>query len=90
MVTTDIKLSSDKLPKAVLLGGAYEDGTIRKMQDACHGAKLAAGIKWFRPDLNISTPPLGPAYGIHMVKRFKEAFESANGSKEKEGNLVWY
>lgn len=71
--TTDNELGShnySKVPKAVILGGGYDDSMIDEMRKATKAAG-APEVPWLRPDTTKPAPPLGPEYGKALVARLK-------------------
>jgi hypothetical protein len=68
------------IARAVVLGGAYEDETIR---ESCVKVSGARNVPWLKQDKTKPTPPLGPSYGEAMVQRVREAIHQL----EKEGKL---
>ena len=66
------------------MGGGYDDASIEAMQTA---SKAKRGIHWLRPNMDTPTPPLGPEYGMHMVKRVKTCLDelAQKGELDEEG-----
>jgi hypothetical protein len=75
-------------PAAVILGGAYDDAAIESMREACKGCD--AKIPWLRADVSKPSPPLGPAYGPHIVGRAKECMKELVEKGKLEGDGVYY
>ena len=73
-------------PVAVIAGGGYDDAMFEEMRKASAGKST---VPWLRPDASTPTPPLGPAYGVHMVQRVKTCLRKL----EEEGRMgvdgVW-
>lgn len=68
-------------PDAVVLGGGYNDESVRRLRAACECKGMERGVPWLRPDANVPTPPLGAKYGAHVAKRVKACL----GELEEEG-----
>lgn len=78
-------------PVAVILGGGYNDADTQHMMEAVEQKTTAKQVPWFRPDLSIPTPPLGPEYGRAMVIRLKKAIADIQHRKELgEMKVHWY
>jgi hypothetical protein len=73
----------DTPPKALFLGGVFDDATIEKLRKAVQETPGARRMPWLRVDSSKPAPPIGPEYGKAVVARAKETLERL----EKEGIL---
>lgn len=70
-------------PKCVVLGGAYDMGTIRSLKDRVGAVAGVRPVPWLCLDRGVSAPPLGPEYGRHVVGRVRDKVTQM----EKDGLL---
>ncbi|GJC85907.1 hypothetical protein ColLi_08745 [Colletotrichum liriopes] len=84
-------------PRAVVLGGAFDDAATAALREAVAGARAqSAGVRkvpWLRQDSSKPAPPLGPEYGKAMVVRVKEALARLQGEGKLDGGYEgdeWY
>jgi hypothetical protein len=73
-------------PRAPVLGGAYEDEDIARLEKLVEGMTPAARrIPWIRiAPPKPGGPPLGPAYALEVVARCKDGLKKL----EAQGKLV--
>ncbi|KAK2002540.1 hypothetical protein LX36DRAFT_568082, partial [Colletotrichum falcatum] len=85
-------------PRAVILGGAFDDAATAVLQEAVSdaGARLSADVRtvlWLRQDQSKPAPPLGPGYGEAMIARVREALARLKGEGKLDGSYggeEWY
>ncbi|KAF8215627.1 hypothetical protein K438DRAFT_1798993 [Mycena galopus ATCC 62051] len=70
-------------PKAVVFGGAYEDGQIEDLRKLVAETVGTRRIPWLRVDSNLPHPPIGPEYAANIIERAKAML----GKLEGEGKL---
>ncbi|KXH36746.1 hypothetical protein CSIM01_03140 [Colletotrichum simmondsii] len=73
-------------PRAIVLGGAFDEEAVKSLQNAVveQGAAAASRkVPWLRHDGSKAAPPPGPEYGKAMVARVREKL----GLLEVEGKL---
>ncbi|WYZ36758.1 hypothetical protein EsH8_II_000264 [Colletotrichum jinshuiense] len=71
------------VPRAVVLGSAFDDAAVEVLRGAVANAQGARKVPWLRHDLSKPSPPIGPEYGKVVLARAKEAL----GKLEREGKL---
>lgn len=71
------------VPRAVVLGSAFDDAAVEVLRGAVAKAQGARKVPWLRHDLSKPSPPIGPEYGKVVLARAKEAL----GKLEREGKL---
>lgn len=71
-------------PIAVVLGGGFSDAEFEAITAACAGK---SSVPWLRIDISVPTPPLGPAFGVHVAGRLKKRLNSleAEGKFGQDG-----
>ncbi|KAF5678628.1 hypothetical protein FHETE_1180 [Fusarium heterosporum] len=81
-------------PRAVVLGGAFEDSDIAALRDAVKAVNGARGVAWVRQDLSQPAPPVtSPEYPKLMTRRTKEAVIQLEKDGKLDGThdeLEWY
>ncbi|GKT56796.1 hypothetical protein ColTof4_08664 [Colletotrichum tofieldiae] len=84
-------------PRAVILGGAFDDAATAVLREAVAGARAQSAdvrkVPWLRQDSSKPAPPLGPEYGKAMVVRVKEALARLQGEGKLDGSYEgdeWY
>ncbi|KAF5026747.1 hypothetical protein F66182_1166 [Fusarium sp. NRRL 66182] len=81
-------------PRAIVLGGAFEEADIKALRDAAKANQDARNVPWLRQDLTRPAPPVtSPEYPRLMVKRTKEAvlgLEREGKLDGGHGGLEWY
>jgi hypothetical protein len=73
----------DEPPRALLLGGAYGDEDIARLQKLVDDTPDARRIPWLRVDSTKKGPSPGPEYAIWVVSRLQEVLKKL----EAEGKL---
>ncbi|KAF8215623.1 hypothetical protein K438DRAFT_1560668 [Mycena galopus ATCC 62051] len=66
-------------PKAIVFGGAYEDGQIEDLRKLVAETVGTRRIPWLRVDNNLSHPPIGPEYAALIVERAKAMLSKLEG-----------
>ncbi|KAL9561128.1 hypothetical protein ACKAV7_014483 [Fusarium commune] len=81
-------------PRAVVLGGAFEESDIATLRDAVKTVNGARGVAWLRQDTTQPAPPVtSPEYPKLMTRRTKEAVIKLNKDGKLDGTydgLEWY
>ncbi|TKW52965.1 hypothetical protein CTA1_3924 [Colletotrichum tanaceti] len=85
-------------PRAVILGGAFDDAAVAVLRKAVADAQEGGSadvrrVPWLRQDPDKPAPPLGPEYGKAMVARVKEALarlEAEGKLGGTHGGEEWY
>ncbi|KAM0553160.1 hypothetical protein ACHAPJ_007447, partial [Fusarium lateritium] len=81
-------------PRAVVLGGAFDESDIAVFKDAAKAVPGARGVPWVRQDSTQPAPPVtSPEYPKLMTKRTKEAVLKLNKDGKLDGDyneLEWY
>ncbi|OLN87223.1 hypothetical protein CCHL11_03602 [Colletotrichum chlorophyti] len=80
-------------PRAVILGGAFDDATTEVLRKAVAETQGAREVPWLSQDSSKPAPPLGPEYGKAMVARVKEALTRLEGEGKLDGSYggaEWY
>jgi hypothetical protein len=81
-------------PRAVVLGGAFEESDIATLRDAVKTVNGARGVAWLRQDTTQPAPPItSPEYPKLMTRRTKEAVIKLNKDGKLDGTydgLEWY
>ncbi|KAH7215947.1 hypothetical protein DER44DRAFT_168086 [Fusarium oxysporum] len=81
-------------PRAVVLGGAFEESDIATLRDAVKTVNGARGVAWLRQDTTQPAPPVtSPEYPKLMTRRTKEAVIKLNKDGKLDGtydDLEWY
>ncbi|SCO76311.1 uncharacterized protein FRV6_00523 [Fusarium oxysporum] len=81
-------------PRAVVLGGAFEESDIATLRDAVKIVNGARGVAWLRQDTTQPAPPVtSPEYPKLMTRRTKEAVIKLNKDGKLDGTydgLEWY
>jgi hypothetical protein len=81
-------------PRAVVLGGAFEESDIATLRDAVKTVNGAHGVAWLRQDTTQPAPPItSPEYPKLMTRRTKEAVIKLNKDGKLDGTydgLEWY
>ncbi|KIL87073.1 hypothetical protein FAVG1_09627 [Fusarium avenaceum] len=84
----------EQVPRAVVLGGAFEDSDIAVLRDAVKAVDGARGVAWVRQDSSIPAPPVtSPEYAKLMTQRTKESviqLEKDGKLDGKHDELEWY
>jgi hypothetical protein len=84
----------EQVPRAVVLGGAFEDSDIAALRDAVNVVPGARGVAWVRQDSSQPAPPVAsPEYPKLMTRRTKEAviqLEKEGKLDGKHDELEWY
>ncbi|KAF4996642.1 hypothetical protein FGRMN_4388 [Fusarium graminum] len=84
----------DQVPRAVVLGGAFEESDIAALRDAVKAVNGARGVAWVRQDLSQPAPPVtSPEYPKLMTRRTKEAVVQLDKDGKLDGThdeLEWY
>jgi hypothetical protein len=84
--------NSSRRPRAVVLGGGYDDAMVAEMMNAVRAEHVRAEHSPLAPpDLAIPAPPLAPEYGREMVSRVKRLLgglglegKDRDGEKDRE------
>ncbi|EEU36379.1 uncharacterized protein NECHADRAFT_97412 [Fusarium vanettenii 77-13-4] len=83
-----------QVPRAILLGGAFDEGTIATLRDAVKATSGARKIPWILQDLTLPAPPVGtPEYSALMTKRSKDALLKLDQDGKLDGShdgIEWY
>ncbi|KAF5612472.1 uncharacterized protein FSUBG_1549 [Fusarium subglutinans] len=81
-------------PRAVVLGGAFEESDIATLRDAVKTVNGARGVAWLRQDTTQPAPPVtSPEYPKLMTRRTKEAVITLDKDGKLDGTydgLEWY
>ncbi|PNP83855.1 hypothetical protein FNYG_02543 [Fusarium nygamai] len=81
-------------PRAVVLGGAFEESDIATLRDAVKTVNGARGVAWVRQDTTQPAPPVtSPEYPKLMTRRTKEAVIKLDKDGKLDGTydgLEWY
>ncbi|KAF4970339.1 hypothetical protein FSARC_2595 [Fusarium sarcochroum] len=81
-------------PRAIVLGGAFDETDIAVSKDAAKAVSGARGIPWVRQDTTQPAPPVtSPEYPKLMTKRTKEAVLKLDKDGKLNGDyneLEWY
>ncbi|KAL5590602.1 hypothetical protein FOBRF1_014159 [Fusarium oxysporum] len=81
-------------PRAVVLGGAFEESDIATLRDAVKTVNGARRVAWLRQDTTQPAPPVtSPEYPKLMTRRTKEAVIKLNKDGKLDGTydgLEWY
>ncbi|KAG5798172.1 hypothetical protein H9Q69_002781 [Fusarium xylarioides] len=81
-------------PRAVVLGGAFEESDIATLRDAVKTVDGARGVAWLRQDTTLPAPPVtSPEYPKLMTRRTKEAVIKLDKDGKLDGTydgLGWY
>ncbi|KAF5971031.1 hypothetical protein FBULB1_9457 [Fusarium bulbicola] len=81
-------------PRAVVLGGAFEESDIATLRDAVKTVNGARGVAWLRQDTSQPAPPVtSPEYPKLMTRRTKEAVIKLDKDGKLDGTydgLEWY
>ncbi|EFQ31647.1 uncharacterized protein GLRG_06936 [Colletotrichum graminicola M1.001] len=86
-------------PRAVILGGAFDDAATAVLQEAVADARARASadvrtVPWLRQDSSKPAPPRGgPGYGEAIVARVRKALARLEGEGKLDGNYggdEWY
>ncbi|KAF5601364.1 hypothetical protein FPANT_1735 [Fusarium pseudoanthophilum] len=81
-------------PRAVVLGGAFEESDIATLRDAVKTVDGARGVAWLRQDTTLPAPPVtSPEYPKLMTRRTKEAVIRLDKDGKLNGTydgLEWY
>ncbi|CAN8097792.1 unnamed protein product [Discula destructiva] len=85
-------------PQALLLGGAYQDADIERLQKLVEDTEGAAQIPWLRVDSSKMAPPAGMEdvekvreYGVAITERMKAMLEKLRAEgKLGQGNAGVY
>ncbi|KAF5685324.1 hypothetical protein FDENT_6319 [Fusarium denticulatum] len=81
-------------PRAVVLGGAFEESDIATLRDAVKTVNGARGVAWLRQDTTQPAPPVtSPEYPKLMTRRTKEAVIKLDKDGKLDGTydgLEWY
>ncbi|KAL2880480.1 hypothetical protein SGCOL_004200 [Colletotrichum sp. CLE4] len=81
-------------PRAVVLGGAFDEEAIKMLQKAVAEQGTASRkIPWLRHDGSKAAPPPGPEYGKAMVARVREKLGLLEGEGKLDGEYggdEWY
>ncbi|KAF4428860.1 hypothetical protein FACUT_9317 [Fusarium acutatum] len=81
-------------PRAVVLGGAFEESDIATLRDAVKTVNGALGVAWLRQDTTLPAPPVtSPEYPKLMTRRTKEAVIKLDKDGKLDGTydgLEWY
>ncbi|KAM0351053.1 hypothetical protein ACHAPU_002834 [Fusarium lateritium] len=84
----------EQVPRAVVLGGAFEELDIAALRDAVKAVDGARGVAWIRQDLSQPAPPVtSPEYPKLMTRRTKEAviqLDKDGKLNGKHDELEWY
>ncbi|KAF4457674.1 hypothetical protein F53441_434 [Fusarium austroafricanum] len=83
-----------QVPRAVVLGGAFEESDIATLRDAVKTVGGARGVAWVRQDTTQPAPPVtSPEYPKLMTKRTKDAVIKLDKDGKLDGTydeLEWY
>ncbi|KAK1633418.1 hypothetical protein BDP81DRAFT_397306 [Colletotrichum phormii] len=81
-------------PRAVVLGGAFDEEAVKMLQKAVAEQGTASRkIPWLRHDGSKAAPPPGPEYGKAMVARVRERLGLLEGEGKLDGEYggdEWY
>lgn len=81
-------------PRAVVLGGAFEESDIATLRDAVKTVNGARGVAWVRQNTTLPAPPVtSPEYPKLMTRRTKEAVIKLDEEGKLDGTydgLEWY
>lgn len=81
-------------PRAVVLGGAFEESDIATLRDAVKTVNRARGVAWVRQNTTLPAPPVtSPEYPKLMTRRTKEAVIKLDKNGKLDGiydGLEWY
>lgn len=81
-------------PRAVVFGGAWDGADVETVRAAVRGCGGEGdGVVMLRHDGRKPSPPLGPAYGPHVVQRVKDVLGRLVRGEEVEWageGVVWY
>ncbi|RBQ73591.1 hypothetical protein FVER14953_10872 [Fusarium verticillioides] len=81
-------------PRAVVLGGAFEESDIATLRDAVKAVDGARSVAWVRQDTTLPAPPVtSPEYPKLMTRRTKEAVIKLDKEGKLDGTydgLEWY
>ncbi|KXH60045.1 hypothetical protein CSAL01_05506 [Colletotrichum salicis] len=81
-------------PRAVVLGGAFDEEAVKMLQKAVVEQGTASRkIPWLRHDESKAAPPPGPEYGKAMVARVREKLGLLEGEGKLDGEYggdEWY
>ncbi|KAF4338970.1 hypothetical protein FBEOM_7146 [Fusarium beomiforme] len=84
----------NRVPRAVVLGGAFEECDLAALRDAVKTIEGARGVAWIRQDSTQPAPPVtSPEYPKLMTRRTKEAVIRLDKEGKLEGTydgLEWY
>ncbi|KAI8653552.1 hypothetical protein NCS55_01342300 [Fusarium keratoplasticum] len=83
-----------QVPRAILLGGAFDEATIAPLRDAVKATSGARNVPWILQDLTLPAPPVGtPEYSALMTKRSKDALVKLEQEGKLDGGhdgIEWY
>ncbi|RSM11820.1 hypothetical protein CDV31_006588 [Fusarium ambrosium] len=83
-----------QIPRAILLGGAFDEATIAPLRDVVKATSGTRNIPWVLQDLTLPAPPVGTAeYSALMTKRSKDALLKLEQEGKLDGNhdgTEWY
>ncbi|KAF4960088.1 hypothetical protein FGADI_1106 [Fusarium gaditjirri] len=84
----------NKAPRAVVLGGAFEESDIATLRDTVKTVDGTRGVAWLRQDTTQPAPPVAsPEYPKLMTRRTKEAVIKLDKDGKLDGTydgLAWY
>ncbi|RMJ18057.1 hypothetical protein CDV36_002283 [Fusarium kuroshium] len=83
-----------QIPRAILLGGAFDEATIAPLRDAVRATSGSRNVPWVLQDLTLPAPPVGtPEYSALMTKRSKDALLKLGQDGKLDGShngIEWY
>lgn len=75
-------------PVAVIVGGGFNNTEFEQVREICNGVSK---VPWLRTDLTKPMPPMGPEYGLALVKRLKFTLGELHGKGEMEKDgIFWF
>ncbi|KAM0186939.1 hypothetical protein ACHAPA_008037 [Fusarium lateritium] len=84
----------EQVPRAVVLGGAFEESDIAALREAVKAVDGVRGVAWVRQDSSQPAPPvMSPEYPKLMTRRTKEAVVQLEREGKLDGRhdeLEWY